>query len=78
MLRKRWTLLNRGDHVVIAFIDPAQEGALAYLEPDKAGYRVEGCAEILTTARVVKSERFTGKMLFFLGQVAPSARLVRI
>ena len=76
--KKRWTLLNYGSTVVLAFIDPAEDGALAYLEPDRASYRVEGCAEILQTARVIKSPRFTGKMAFFLSQVAPNAKLVRI
>lgn len=77
-MHKKWTLLNYGDVVLLAFINPETEGALAYLEPSGVGYRVEGCAEILTTARVIKSSRFTGKMQMFLHDFAPTARLVRV
>lgn len=76
--KKRWTLLNYGSTVVLAFIDPAEDGALAYLEPERASYRVEGCAEILTSAKVIKSSRFTQKMTYFLSKTVPQAELVRI
>lgn len=68
---KKWTLIQSGSKVYLRFINPEEEGALAFLQPDRTSYKVEGCRDVLQSAREVvlqlhEGQKMTHKMMGFI------------
>lgn len=73
---KKWCLIQSGSKIYLRFLDPEKEGALAYLNPSKTSYIIEGCKDILQSANEVVLERNFKKLSNFFMNNYPQVRLV--